>query len=83
MATGTIKRFFDERGFGFIQPDDGGGDLFHVKGFVRLPWGVKPGKRDRVSFEIGTDPAKSWIRSPSLHWRSTRMGAVLNRILAI
>ena len=51
MATGTVKWFKDEKGFGFITPDDGSKDLFvhhssiQSDGFRTLAEGAK------VSFE--------------------------------
>ena len=51
MATGTVKWFSDEKGFGFITPDEGGKDLFvhhtgiNGSGFRTLAEGA------RVSFD--------------------------------
>ncbi len=50
MKTGTVKFFNDEKGFGFITPDDGGKDLFvHVTG---IQLGTLA-ENDKVEYEIG------------------------------
>ncbi len=55
MATGTVKFFNDQKGYGFIQPDDGGKDVFvHVSAVERSGLrGLVEGQK--VSFEVETD----------------------------
>ena len=56
MAEGTVKWFNDAKGFGFIQQQDGGQDVFvhfsaiKSEGFRSLPEGAK------VTFEVVDGP---------------------------
>jgi CspA family cold shock protein len=50
METGTVKFFNQDKGFGFITPDNGGKDLFvHISGVN----GGQINDGDNVQFEIG------------------------------
>ena len=55
MATGVVKWFNGQKGFGFIQPDDGGQDVFvHISALERSGMGqVTQG--DRLAFDIEID----------------------------
>ena len=55
MSIGTVKWFNDTKGFGFIQPDDGGKDVFvHVSAVERAGMqGLTEGQK--VSYEMETD----------------------------
>lgn len=56
MATGTVKWFSDAKGFGFIEPDEKGADVFahfsaiQMEGFKTLKQG------SRVSYELEDGP---------------------------
>lgn len=55
MNTGTVKWFNETKGFGFIQPDKGGKDVFvHISAVERAGLrGLNEGQK--VSYEITTD----------------------------
>lgn len=55
MAVGTVKWFNATKGFGFIQPDDGGADVFvHISAVERAGLsGLNEGQK--VSFEMEKD----------------------------
>jgi cold shock protein len=66
MATGTVKWFSDDKGFGFITPDDGSKDLFvhhssiQTDGFRTLAEGAKvsyesePGEKGPRAINVQT-----------------------------
>jgi cold shock protein len=55
MANGTVKWFNTQKGYGFIQPDDGGKDIFvHISAVERAGLkGLKDGQK--LVFELITD----------------------------
>jgi cold shock protein len=77
MATGSVKWFSDDKGFGFITPDDGEKDLFvhHTgmagDGFKSLPEGAKvsttpkPATRGRRRSTYGHSDRRSARRAHS------------------
>jgi cold shock protein len=59
MMQGTVKWFNSQKGFGFIQPDDGGKDVFvHISAVERAGLhGLNEGQK--VSFDVVTERGKS------------------------
>ncbi|UCD27614.1 MAG: cold-shock protein [Planctomycetota bacterium] len=56
MSTGKVKWYDDQRGFGFIQSDDGGPDIFVHKSEIDIEGSCPLGEGQCVEFEIKTSP---------------------------
>ncbi len=55
MTIGTVKWFNAQKGFGFIQPDNGGTDVFvHISAVERAGWSSLQ-EGEKISFEIVKD----------------------------
>jgi len=59
MASGTVKWFNTTKGFGFIQPDDGGKDVFvHISAVEKA--GLRGlNENQKVSFELQEERGKT------------------------
>ena len=59
MAIGTVKWFNNQKGYGFIQPQDGGKDVFvHISAVERA--GLRTlVEGQRLSFEVQTERGRS------------------------
>lgn len=59
MTTGVVKWFDVSKGYGFIQPDQGGSDVFvHITALNRA--GIKTlAEGQRVSYELTTNKGKT------------------------
>jgi cold shock protein len=55
MTQGTVKFFNDQKGFGFIQPDDGGKDVFvHISAVERAGMRVLS-EGQKIAFDVVAD----------------------------
>jgi CspA family cold shock protein len=59
MPVGTVKFFNTQKGFGFIQPDDGSKDVFvHISAVERAGLNTL-NEGQKVSFELQTERGKT------------------------
>jgi cold shock protein len=58
MQSGTVKWFNNQKGFGFIQPEDGGADVFvHISAVEKA--GMQTLREgQKIKFELQNDPKK-------------------------
>jgi CspA family cold shock protein len=66
MQTGTVKWFNGQKGFGFIQPDEGGADVFvHISAVERA--GLRSlNEGQKVSYELEQDKRSGKVSAGQL-----------------
>jgi CspA family cold shock protein len=66
MSTGTVKWFNATKGFGFIQPDDGGNDVFvHISAVERAGMGSL-NEGQKLSYEAKVDSMRGKTSAENL-----------------
>jgi CspA family cold shock protein len=83
MATGTVKWFNSQKGFGFIAPDSGGKDLFFHHTDIQMEGYrcTKLNNGQAVEFEIGENkkgPCARYVKAASV--KRNRIGSFLKKI---
>lgn len=64
MATGTVKWFNTEKGYGFIAPDDGSADLFaHIS---EIQGGSSNGLEEAQKVEFETAQGKKGLQATNI-----------------
>ncbi len=59
MATGTVKWFNNQKGFGFIQPESGGSDVFvHISAVERAGMSTL-NEGQRISYDLASERGKT------------------------
>jgi CspA family cold shock protein len=66
MAIGTVKWFNGQKGFGFIQPEDGGADVFvHISAVERSGIGTL-NEGQKLSYELERDARNGKLSASQL-----------------
>jgi CspA family cold shock protein len=66
MTVGTVKFFNEQKGFGFISPEDGAPDVFvHISAVERAGL-TTLNEGQRISFDVVKDPRKGKTNAQNL-----------------
>ena len=81
MSMGTVKWFNATKGYGFIQPDDGGNDVFvHISAVERAGLGtLREGQK--ISYELTQDRRTGKSSADRLIARGGRIPAPLQSLI--